>query len=66
MDPHDKWCHNARCRAYGLPGEGRRCEHSAQLERRTACERRSRAVALPIVVNRILTLAHAQRLQPSV
>lgn len=38
MDPHDKWCHNPRCRAYGLPGEGHVVIHS-QKERRYQCKR---------------------------
>jgi hypothetical protein len=28
MNPHDKWCHNPRCRAYGRPGEGHVVIHS--------------------------------------
>jgi hypothetical protein len=39
MDPHDKWCHNARCRAYGLPGEGHVAIHSREKERRYQCKR---------------------------
>lgn len=39
MDPHDKWCHNARCRAYGLPGEGHVVIHSREKERRYQCKR---------------------------
>lgn len=38
MNPHDKWCHNPRCRAYGLPGEGHVVIHS-QKERRYQCKR---------------------------
>jgi hypothetical protein len=38
MDPHDKWCHNAHCRAYGRPGEGHVVIHS-QKERRYQCKR---------------------------
>ncbi len=38
MDPHDKWCHNAHCRAYGRLGEGHVVIHS-QKERRYQCKR---------------------------
>jgi transposase-like protein len=38
MNPHDKWCHNPRCRAYGRPGEGHVVIHS-QKERRYQCKR---------------------------
>ena len=38
MNPHDKWCHNPRCRAYGRPGEGHIVIHS-QKERRYQCKR---------------------------
>jgi transposase-like protein len=33
MDPHQQWCHNQRCHAYGRPGEGHIVIHS-QKERR--------------------------------
>jgi hypothetical protein len=33
MDPHQQWCHNRRCRAYGRLGEGLVVIHS-QKERR--------------------------------
>lgn len=38
MDPHEKWCHNHRCRAYGRSGEGHIVIHS-QKERRYRCKR---------------------------
>jgi len=38
MDPHERWCHNAHCRAYGRPGEGHVVIHS-QKERRYQCKR---------------------------
>lgn len=38
MDPHSKWCHNRRCRAYGRIGEGHVAIHS-QKERRYRCKR---------------------------
>ena len=33
MDPHTRWCHNRRCRAYGRTGEGHIVIHSRK-ERR--------------------------------
>ncbi len=38
MDPHERWCHNRRCRAYGRLGEGHVVIHS-QKERRYRCKR---------------------------
>ena len=38
MDPHSQFCHNRRCRAYGLSGEGHVVIHS-QKERRYRCKR---------------------------
>src|SRR5918993_781467 len=38
MNPHERWCHNRRCRAYGRPGEGHVVIHS-QKERRYQCKR---------------------------
>jgi hypothetical protein len=38
MDPHQQWCHNRRCRAYGRLGEGHVLIHS-QKERRYRCKR---------------------------
>src|SRR4029450_2883264 len=38
MNPHERWCHNRRCRAYGLPGEGHIVIHSKK-ERRYQCKR---------------------------
>ena len=38
MNPHERWCHNRRCRAYGRPGEGHIVIHS-QKERRYQCKR---------------------------
>lgn len=38
MDPHQQWCHNRRCRAYGRIGEGHVVIHS-QKERRYRCKR---------------------------
>jgi hypothetical protein len=38
MNPHQRWCHNRRCRAYGRPGEGHVVIHS-QKERRYQCKR---------------------------
>ncbi len=38
MSPHDRWCHNRRCRAYGRPREGHIVIHS-QKERRYQCKR---------------------------
>ena len=38
MSPHDQWCHNRRCRAYGRVGEGHVVIHS-QKERRYQCKR---------------------------
>src|SRR5215210_6300777 len=38
MNPHQRWCHNRRCRAYGRPGEGHIVIHS-QKERRYQCKR---------------------------
>jgi transposase-like protein len=38
MNPHDKWCHNPRCRAYGRPGEGHVVIHTHK-ERRYQCKR---------------------------
>ena len=37
MNPHERWCHNRRCRAYGRPGEGHIVIHS-QKERRYQCK----------------------------
>ncbi len=41
MDPHQQWCHNPNCRAYGRVGEGHIVIHS-QKERRYRCKRCSR------------------------
>ena len=30
MNPHQRWCHNRRCRAYGRPGEGHIVIHSQE------------------------------------
>ena len=38
MNPHQRWWHNRRCRAYGRPGEGHVVIHS-QKERRYQCKR---------------------------
>ncbi len=38
MDPHQQWCHNPNCRAYGRVGEGHIVIHS-QKERRYRCKR---------------------------
>jgi transposase-like protein len=38
MDPHSQFCHNRRCRAYGLSGDGHLVIHS-QKERRYRCKR---------------------------
>jgi transposase-like protein len=38
MNPHERWCHNRRCRAYGRQGEGHIVIHS-QKERRYQCKR---------------------------
>ena len=38
MDPHQRWCHNHHCRAYGRVGEGHVVIHS-QKERRYRCKR---------------------------
>jgi transposase-like protein len=38
MNPHQRWCHNRRCRAYGRPGEGHIVIHSKK-ERRYQCKR---------------------------
>lgn len=38
MDPHNRFCHNGRCWAYGRPGEGHIVTHS-QKERRYKCKR---------------------------
>jgi hypothetical protein len=38
MHPHQQWCHNRRCRAYGRLGEGHVVIHS-QKERRYRCKR---------------------------
>lgn len=38
MDPHQAWCHNRGCRAYGRIGEGHIVIHS-QKERRYQCKR---------------------------
>lgn len=38
MNPHEQWCHNRTCRAYGRPGEGHIVIHS-QKERRYCCKR---------------------------
>ena len=38
MDPHGQFCHNRRCRAYGLSGEGHLVIHSHK-ERRYRCKR---------------------------
>lgn len=38
MDPHEQFCHNRRCRAYGRLGEGHVVIHS-QKERRYRCKR---------------------------
>jgi hypothetical protein len=38
MDPHQQWCHNRNCRAYGRTGEGHVVIHS-QKERRYCCKR---------------------------
>jgi len=44
MNPHQRWCHNRRCRAYGRPGEGHVVIHS-QKERRYQCKRCGRTFA---------------------
>jgi transposase-like protein len=41
MDPHQQWCHNPNCRAYGRVGEGHIVIHS-QKERRYRCKRCAR------------------------
>lgn len=41
MNPHERWCHNRRCRAYGRLDEGHVVVHS-QKERRYRCKRRGR------------------------
>lgn len=38
MNPHEQWCHNPGCRAYGRRGEGHVVIHS-QKERRYRCKR---------------------------
>jgi len=38
MDPHQQWCNNRRCRAYGRLGEGHVLIHT-QKERRYRCKR---------------------------
>ena len=38
MDPHQQFCHNQHCRAYGRPGEGHIVIHS-QKEQRYRCKR---------------------------
>lgn len=38
MNPHNQFCHNRNCRAYGRPGEGHVVIHS-QKERRYQCKR---------------------------
>jgi transposase-like protein len=38
MNPHERWCHNPGCRAYGRLGEGHVVIHS-QKERRYRCKR---------------------------
>ena len=38
MDPHQQWCHNPNCRAYGRVGEGHIVIHS-QKEQRYRCKR---------------------------
>jgi transposase-like protein len=38
MDPHEQFCHNRRCRAYGRSGEGHLVIHSHK-ERRYRCKR---------------------------
>ncbi len=38
MNPHQQFCHNQACRAYGRPGEGHIVIHS-QKERRYCCKR---------------------------
>lgn len=38
MNPHNQWCHNRDCRAYGRPGQGHVVIHS-QKERRYRCKR---------------------------
>jgi hypothetical protein len=38
MDPHNRFCHNQRCWAYGRAGEGHIVIHS-QRERRYKCKR---------------------------
>jgi transposase-like protein len=44
MDPHQQWCHNPRCRAYGRLGQGHVVIHS-QKERRYRCKRCGRTFA---------------------
>jgi transposase-like protein len=38
MDPHEQFCHNEGCRAYGRKGEGHIVIHSSA-ERRYQCKR---------------------------
>jgi transposase-like protein len=38
MDPHQQFCHNQHCRAYGRPGKGHIVIHS-QKEQRYRCKR---------------------------
>ena len=38
MDPHEQFCHDRRCRAYGRLGEGHVVIHT-QKERRYRCKR---------------------------
>lgn len=44
MNPHQQFCHNQACRAYGRPGEGHVVIHS-QKERRYRCKRCGRTFA---------------------
>ena len=44
MDPHQQWCHNPNCRAYGRGGERHIVIHS-QRERRYRCKRCGRTFA---------------------
>ena len=39
MDPHQQWCHNPNCRAYGRVGEGHNLVIHSQKERRYRCKR---------------------------
>jgi hypothetical protein len=45
MNPHERWCHNRRCRAYGRPGEGHIVIHSKTLSENFSVDLEQRRIS---------------------